>query len=106
MVSSLNALIEDRITKLRGNVRMVKGTDNLKTEDLKGPPQILSRGIGENRKMFSLAIAYAMRTHDLAIPGSSPVQARIFWGLLFQLLKLKANCEDHKFHSSSKVFST
>ena len=41
VVSSLNALIEDQITKLRGNVRMVKGTDNLKAEDLKEPPQIL-----------------------------------------------------------------
>ena len=30
VVSSLNALIEDEITKLRGNVRMVKGTDNFK----------------------------------------------------------------------------
>ena len=40
-LSSLNALIEDRITKLRGNVRMVKRTDNLKAEDLKEPPQIL-----------------------------------------------------------------
>ena len=41
VVSSLTALIEDQITKLRGNVRMVKGTDNLKAEDLREPPQIL-----------------------------------------------------------------
>ena len=41
MVSSLTALIEDQKTKLRGNVRMVEGTDNLKAEDLKEPPQIL-----------------------------------------------------------------
>ena len=32
------------------------------------------------------------------VMGSNPVQARIFFGLLFQLLKLKAHCEDHKFH--------
>ena len=41
VVSSLTALIEDQITKLRGNVQMVKGTDNLKAEDLREPPQIL-----------------------------------------------------------------
>ena len=41
VVSSLNALIEDQITKLRGNMQMVKGTDNLKEEDLKEPPQVL-----------------------------------------------------------------
>ena len=32
--------------------------------------------------------------------GSNPVQAQIFFfGLLFKLLKLKAHCEDHEFHS-------
>ena len=44
VVSSLNALIEDQITKLRGNVRMVKGTDNLKAEDLKETPFVLQKG--------------------------------------------------------------
>ena len=56
MVSSLDALIEDQITKLRGNVRKVnKGTDNLKAEDLKEPPQILlahPEVLRENFKMF------------------------------------------------------
>ena len=33
------------------------------------------------------------------VMGSNPVQARLFFRLLFQLLKLKAHCEDHKFHS-------
>ena len=31
------------------------------------------------------------------VMGSSPVQAWIFFRLLFQLLKLKAHCEDHNF---------
>ena len=39
VVSPLNALIEDQLTKLRGYVRVVKATENLK--DLKEPPQIL-----------------------------------------------------------------
>ena len=30
--------------------------------------------------------------------GSNPVQASIFFRLIFQLLKLKSHCEDHKFH--------
>ena len=41
VVFSLTALLEDQITKLRGNVRMVKGTHNLKAEDLREPLQIL-----------------------------------------------------------------
>ena len=41
VVSLLTAPIEDQIPKLRGNVRMVKGTDSLKAEDLREPPQIL-----------------------------------------------------------------
>ena len=32
------------------------------------------------------------------VTGLNSVQAQIFFGLLFQLLKLKAHCEDHKFH--------
>ena len=31
------------------------------------------------------------------VMGSSPVRAWIFFSLLFQLLKLKAHCEDHNF---------
>ena len=31
------------------------------------------------------------------VMGSSPVQPSIFFRLLFQLLKLKAHCEDHNF---------
>ena len=34
------------------------------------------------------------------VMGLNPIQARIFFfGLLFQLLKLKAQCDDHKFYS-------
>ena len=36
--------------------------------------------------------------------GSNPVQGQLFWGLLLQLLKLKAHCEDHKFHSCLSAF--